>query len=71
MKKQKALAFASAFSGASGDTELFEKRSNINGFWLSGNKTSCLYLHIQSSNSRRLLKNSRLFLYPSERHQRC
>ena len=28
--------------GASGDTELFEKRSNINGFWLSDNKTSCL-----------------------------
>ena len=32
----------SFLSGASGDTELFEKRSNINGFWLSDNKTSCL-----------------------------
>ena len=30
------------FSGASGDTELFEKHSNINGFWLSDNKISCL-----------------------------
>ena len=29
-------------SGTSGDTELFEKRSNINGFWLSDNKISCL-----------------------------
>ena len=28
--------------GASGDTELFEKHSNINGFWLSDNKISCL-----------------------------
>lgn len=28
--------------GASGDTELFEKHSNINGFWLSDSKISCL-----------------------------
>lgn len=28
--------------GPSGDTELFKKRSNINGFWLSDNKISCL-----------------------------
>ena len=30
------------FSGASGDTELFEKHSNINGFWLLDSKISCL-----------------------------
>lgn len=26
----------SGFSGANGDTELFEKASNINGFWAFG-----------------------------------
>ena len=29
-------------SGASGDTELFEKPSNINGFGLSDNFFSCI-----------------------------
>ena len=30
------------FNGASGDTELFEKPSNINGFGLSDNFFSCI-----------------------------
>ena len=30
------------FIGASGDTELFEKPSNINGFGLSDNFFSCI-----------------------------
>lgn len=41
--KTKKTAIKSCLScGASGDTELFEKHSNINGFWLSDNKISCL-----------------------------
>ena len=32
----------SGFFGASGDTELFEKPSNINGFGLSDNYFSCI-----------------------------
>ena len=41
--KTKKTAIKSCLScGASGDTELFEKHSNINGFWLLDNKISCL-----------------------------
>lgn len=41
-KKQVEFIEFNLFGGASGDTELFEKHSNINGFWLSDNKISCL-----------------------------
>ncbi len=36
------LSVATARTGASGDTELFEKPSNINGFGLSDNFFSCI-----------------------------
>jgi len=41
-KNRLILTIKRFLTGASGDTELFEKHSNINGFWLSDNKISCL-----------------------------
>ena len=40
--KRYASEYAVSLDGASGDTELFEKPSNINGFGLSDNFFSCI-----------------------------
>ena len=41
-KKIRVAKFDNSDNGASGDTELFEKTSNINGFGLSDNFLSCI-----------------------------
>jgi len=58
------ISFLASRYGTNGDTELFEKPSNINGFLTFGQQIFLLLTPQKYIQSRRLLKNGRLFLCP-------